>query len=118
MVDSLIAMIVWYEVFYNVNDTLPETLMSIAQGVGVAVAIVLVTFANLEVAMLLSERYRNARFNAGIEVGMERGVEKGREEERNRIREALRQSGVEITPELEKSLFGETGESSANGKGQ
>ncbi len=68
--------------------------------------------------MLLSEKYRMARFNAGKEVGKEEGKELGKEVERNRIREILRQSGVELTPEVEESLFGAPDKHSDNGQSQ
>ena len=55
---------------------------------------------------MISERYKQMRFNAGREVGREEGREAGRQAERKRIKEILEQDGVELPPDLKELLFG------------
>ena len=47
---------------------------------------------------MISEIYKQMRFNAGREAG--------REAERKRIKEILEQDGVELPPDLKELLFG------------
>ena len=71
---------------------------------------------------MISEIYKQMRFNAGFnagfiagfEAGKEAGREEGRKEgreagrqvERKRIKELLEQHGVELPPDLKEILFG------------
>jgi uncharacterized membrane protein len=98
LVNCLTVLVVWYEIFLSPARSWPETATAIGQGVGASLAVTLMIFANVEVAMLLSERYRMKRFNEG--------KQEGKQEERNRIREILKQSNVILDPNIEDSLFG------------
>ena len=51
---------------------------------------------------MISEIYKQMRFNAGREAGKEAG----RQAERKRIKEILEQDGVELPPDLKELLFG------------
>ena len=63
---------------------------------------------------MISEIYKQIRFNAGFnagfiagfEAGKEAGREEGRQAERKRIKEILEQDGVELPPDLKELLFG------------
>ena len=59
---------------------------------------------------MISEIYKqirfNAGFNAGFIAGFEAGKEAGRQAERKRIKELLEQHGVELPPDLKELLFG------------
>ena len=59
---------------------------------------------------MISEIYKQMRFNAGFNedfiAGFEAGKEAGRQAERKRIKELLEQHGVELPPDLKELLFG------------
>ena len=67
---------------------------------------------------MISEIYKQIRFNAGFnagfiagfeagkEAGRQAGREEGRQAERKRIKELLEQGGVELPPDLKELLFG------------
>ncbi len=91
LVVSLTGLVVWYEVFYDTGDTWPETIKSIGQGIGAAVAVAITILAMLELAMLISERYKAKRFAEGRAEG--RGEEWKRWSEWNSRRMAAEARG-------------------------
>ena len=77
---GLSGLAAWYEIFYDTSDTWPETIKAIGQGIGSAVAVAIALIAILELAMLISERYRAKRYAEGRAEGLEEGRAEGLEE--------------------------------------
>ena len=107
LVNCLIALVAWHEIFYNVSEPWSKTIMAIGQGIGISVAVTIVVFADLEAIVLISERYRKKRYYEG--------VEKEREAQRKRRAEAYERFGVYMdgvrvlpdTPEVQEFLEGQ-----------
>ena len=64
----LTGLAAWYEIDYRDMDSLPDTIVSIGQGVSSAVAVTLTILATAEIGMLISEKYRARRFEEGRKV--------------------------------------------------
>ena len=107
----LTGLVVWYEVAYRTEDSWPETVAAIGQGIGSAVSATFIIFATVEgtVYMVLAlmrlrqlkeeseEKQKEARqkgLQEGREEGIKQGLEEGRQEERKRW-EAWLQQGEE-----------------------
>ena len=106
LVNCLIALVAWYEIFYNLNEPWPKTVMAIGQGIGISVAATIVVFADVEACILLAQMFRRKQFN--------QGKAEGREEQRSRLKEAYQRFGIEVdgvrvlpdTPEVREFLRG------------
>lgn len=94
---SLTGLDIWYEVAYRTEDSWPETVVSIGQGVSSAVAVTFTIFAAVEglVYMVLamgrlkqlkkeSEAKQEEALKKGLEEGLAKGREEGRQEERRK----------------------------------
>ncbi len=110
----LSVLFILYEILYNTGDTGLETAVAIAQDMAASLGISLIVVSTWEVLLLPSEKYRQKRFNEGKEEGIQEGRNEGRvegrDEERSRVRRILEQSGIELTPEVRKRMFGEDSE--------
>ena len=115
-----------YEILYNTSDTGLETAVAVAQGMAASLAISIIVVSTWEVLLLPSEKYRQKRFNQGKEEGIQEGLQKGkiqgraegrvegRTEELSRVQQILEQSGIELTPEVRKRMFGDDSEGNSS----
>lgn len=106
---SLTGSDIWYEVAYRTEDSWPETIVSIGQGVSSAVAVTFTIFATVEgmIYMVLAmgrlkqlkkeveekEEKAQEALKKGLEEGLTKGLEKGREEGREEGRLEGREEG-------------------------
>ena len=97
---SLAGLDIWYEVAYRTEDSWPETVVSIGQGVSSAVAVTFTIFAAVEgmVYMVLAmgrlkqlKKESEAKQEEALKKGLEEGLAKGREEGREVGREEGRE---------------------------
>ena len=65
LVVYLTGLAVWYEAFYYTKDSLPKTIKSIGQEIGSAVATGIAVIAILALVVLISERYKQRRYEEG-----------------------------------------------------
>ena len=102
LTDCLISFFVWYEIFYNDDDSRLATAIGIFIGVSVSLAVTIVTFAHWEGARMISERYKKIRYEAGLA----KGEEQERERVKKRVNRILEEMGDELSPELKERLLG------------
>lgn len=76
----LSGLLAWYEIGYNEQDSLLNTVAAIVQWIGTAVAVTIAILASVEVLMIFAERYRQRRFEEGRQEGMQEGIREGLEE--------------------------------------
>ncbi len=94
---ALTGLDTWYEVSYRTEDSWPETVVSIGQGISSAVAVTFTIFAAVEgiVYMVIAmarlrklreehEERQGEALKKGLEAGREEGREEGRKAERQR----------------------------------
>ena len=115
---ALTGLDIWYEVSYITEDSWPETVMSIGQGISSAVAVTFTVFAAVEgtVYMVIAmarlrklkeeheERQEEAR-KKGLEEGREAGRKEGQEEGREEGREAGLEEGLEEGRKAERQRW-------------
>ena len=109
---ALTGLDIWYEIAYRTEDSWPETVVSIGQGISSAVAITFTIFAAVEgaiymvlaMARLKQLKRENEEQQAealkkgheqGLREGKERGLQEGREEGRQEGREEGREEGLQ-----------------------
>ena len=130
LTNCLSVLFALYEILYNTGDTGLETAVAIAQGMAASLAISIIVVSTWEVLLLPSEKYRQKRFNQGKEEGIQEGLQKGkiqgraegrvegrtegRAEELSRVQQILEQSGIELTPEVRKRMFGDDPEGNSS----
>ena len=127
---ALTGLDIWYEVSYIMEDSWPETVVSIGQGISSAVAVTFTVFAAVEgtVYMVIAmarlrklreeheerqeearkkglEEGREAGRKEGREAGREAGREEGREEGREAGREEGREAGLEEGRKAERQRW-------------
>ena len=91
-----------------------DTAIGVGASIAIYLAVTIVAFAHWELIGMISERYKQIRYEQGLEEGKKLGRVEGRKEARRRFREFLEQSGIEITEEDKAQLFGEQGEERAS----
>jgi hypothetical protein len=106
LANCLILLVIFYETLYKTGDSWSETILGIGQGIGSSVAVSIAVVSTWEVVLLLSERYRQKRYNEG----KSEGKSEGKNEALDRVKEILERTGIKLPPETRKELFGEGSE--------
>ena len=111
---ALTGLDIWYELSYIMEDSWPETVMSIGQGISSAVAVTFTVFAAVEgtvymvIAMArlrkLKEEHEERQEEAR-KKGLEEGREAGRKEGREEGREAGLEEGLEEGRKAERQRW-------------
>ena len=111
---ALAGLGIWYEVSYITEDSWPETVMSIGQGISSAVAVTFTVFAAVEgtvymvIAMARLRKLREEheeRQEEARKKGLEEGREAGRKEGREAGREEGREAGLEEGRKAERQRW-------------
>lgn len=89
---SLTGLVIWYEVAYRAEDSWPETIVAIGQGMGSAVSATFIIFATVEgiaymVLALMRLRKLKEENEEKLQEGLQKGIQEGREEGRKKGRE-------------------------------
>lgn len=105
---SLTGLVIWYEVAYRREDSWPETIAAIGQGLGSAVSATFIIFATVEgIAYMVlafmrlrqlkeeSEEKQKEALQKGLQEGIEKGRQEGRQEERRRWEDWVRRAEEE-----------------------
>ena len=92
--DILTLVSAWYEIYYVVDDTVPETVKAVFVNAAASVAVAILIVGTVDTYMVLSklilEKYLERRFNDGKAEGLEKGIEQGREQGREQTDEEWR----------------------------
>ena len=104
----LSGLVIWYETAYRTEDSWPETVIAIGQGISSVVSVTFIFFATVEgvaYMVLALMRLRELRkekeekleegLQKGLEQGLEQGIEQGREQGIEQGIEQGREQGLE-----------------------